>query len=241
MTPARNTIAEWTVTVLLLLFATTSLVQAFVIPTGSMGNNLLVGDQLLVDRLTSAPAGSVSRHLLPYSEVKRGDVIVFRFPMRVADTYVKRVIGLPGDRLGIEAKQVLLNGRTLDEPYKVHSTPCLEPYRDTFPAPPNRHVQAPAVRMLAENIEGGELVVPAGMYFALGGNRDNSLDSRYWGFVPRENIIGEPLVIYWSSEQAAHDGSRSTPEYLLDVASNFFSRTRWNRTFMLVRAQPIGY
>ncbi|MBM3798042.1 MAG: signal peptidase I, partial [Acidobacteria bacterium] len=85
------------------------------------------------------------------------------------------------------------------------------------------------------------LVVPAGMYFALGDNRDNSLDSRYWGFVPRENIIGEPLVIYWSSEQAAHDGSRSTPEYLLDVASNFFSRTRWNRTFMLVRAQPIGY
>ena len=174
-------------------------------------------------------------------EIARGDTVVFYYPSDPTKSYIKRVIGLPGDRLRIDAKQVYLNGRALEEPYKVHGTPYLEPYRDTFPAPPNRHVERPAVRMLAENVKGGELVVPAGMYFALGDNRDNSLDSRYWGFVPRESIIGKPLFIYWSFEQPAFDGSRSTSEHLLDVAANFFSRTRWNRTFMLVRAHPIGY
>ncbi len=240
MTPSRNTISEWTVTLLVLLFATTSLVQAFVIPTGSMENNLLVGDHLFVDKLTYAPAGSLSRHLLPYAEVKRGDIIVFRFPLRVAENYVKRVIGLPGDRLRIESKQVFLNGRPLDEPYKVHATPYLEPYRDTFPAAPNRYVEAPAIRMLAENVQGGELVVPAGQYFAMGDNRDNSLDSRFWGFVPRENIVGKPVFIYWSFEPKHAIDSFNT-DHLVDLALNFFSRTRWKRTFMMVRAHPIGY
>src|SRR3954452_5195290 len=108
--PERGTIAEWTVTVLLLLFGTTTLVQAFVIPTGSMENNLLVGDHLLVDKLAYAPSGAVSRYLLPYEDVKRGDIIVFRYPVDIKQTFVKRVIGVPDDRIRIKNKQLIRNG-----------------------------------------------------------------------------------------------------------------------------------
>ncbi len=117
--PPRGTIAEWTVTIILLLFGTTTLVQAFVIPTGSMEDTLLIGDHLLVDKLAYAPGGPVSKYLLPYSPVNRGDIIVFRFPEDIRQTFVKRVIGVPGDRIHIENKQVFLNGVAIKEKYKV--------------------------------------------------------------------------------------------------------------------------
>jgi signal peptidase I len=118
----RGAIAEWTVTILLLLFGTTTLVQAFVIPTGSMEDTLLVGDHLLVDKLAYAPSGPISKYLLPYSDVKRGDIIVFRYPVDIRQTFVKRVIGVPGDRIRIENKQLIRNGARVQEPYKYHKT-----------------------------------------------------------------------------------------------------------------------
>ena len=114
----RHWIAEWGVTVLIYLFATTTVLQAFVVPTGSMEGTLLIGDHLFVDRLAYAPSGPISRRLLPYRDVKRGDIIVFRYPLDIQQMYVKRVIGVPGDRVHIQNKIVYLNGRPLTEPYK---------------------------------------------------------------------------------------------------------------------------
>jgi signal peptidase I len=251
----RGTIAEWTVTILLLLFGTTTLVQAFVIPTGSMEDTLLVGDHLLVDKLAYAPPGPVSKHLLPYTEVKRGDIIVFRYPIDIRQTFVKRVIGVPQDHIRIEKKQLFLNGKAISEPYKYHKTEYLDSYRDNFPSEPNTRLYEPADRMLKDNIADSqvkdevkgvvtvrEIVVPPGHYFAMGDNRDSSLDSRYWGFVPRENIIGKPLVIYWSYDAPTH--RLASPdislEHLLDLAQNFFTKTRWTRSFNLIRGYPTG-
>src|SRR5580700_4519470 len=138
--PPRGTIAEWTITILLLLFLTTFLVQAFVIPTGSMEDTLLVGDHLLVDKLSYAPSGPISRHFLPYTEPKRGDIIVFRYPVDITQTFVKRCMGVPGDRIRMVNKQVYLNGVRLDEPYKYNKTDYIDSYRDNFPSEPNLNV-----------------------------------------------------------------------------------------------------
>jgi signal peptidase I len=237
----RGTIAEWTVTILLLLFGTTTLVQAFVIPTGSMEDTLLIGDHLLVDKLTYAPPGAISKYLLPYQPVERGDIIVFRYPIDIKQTFVKRVIGVPGDRLRIANKQVYLNGKSLEEPYKYHKTDYMDSYRDTFPSDPNVRLYEPAQEMLENNVQNGEVVVPPDSYFAMGDNRDSSLDSRYWGFVPRENIIGKPLIIYWSYDAPTERLVSPTIglDHLLDLAQNFFTKTRWRRTFMLIRGYEI--
>jgi len=234
----RSTIAEWTVTIILLLFGTTTLVQAFVIPTGSMEDTLLVGDHLLVDKLAYAPPGPIAGHLLPYDDIKRGDIIVFRYPEDISQTFVKRVIGVPGDRIRIFHKQVYRNGVPISEPYKFHKTDYFVPYRDDFPGQPDAQVLPDGLKMLSENVVNGEVVVPPGHYFAMGDNRDSSLDSRYWGFVPRENIIGKPLIIYWSYDASteALSGPTLSPDHLLDLAQNFFTKTRWRRTFKLVRA-----
>src|ERR1035438_7154274 len=189
----RNFFHEWTLNILILLFGTTTLVQAFIVPTPSMDTTVMVGDHLLVDKLSYANTDSVSKYLLPYTEPKRGDVIVFRYPMDIRQNYVKRVRGVPGDRLHILNKVVYVNGKPLQEPYAQHIFQNLEPYRDTFPSEPAGPVVECAVKMLAENVRNGELVIPPGNYFAMGDNRDNSLDSRYWGFVPRDYIIGKPL------------------------------------------------
>ncbi len=239
--PPRGTIAEWTVTILLLLFGTTTLVQAFVIPTGSMEDTLLIGDHLLVDKLAFAPSGPVSKYILPYTEVKRGDIIVFRYPVDIRQTFVKRVIGVPGDHIHLENKAVFLNAHKLNEPYKYHKTDYIDSYRDNFPSEPNVHLFDPAVEMLGKDVVNHEIVVPPGKYFAMGDNRDSSLDSRYWGFVPRENIIGKPLIIYWSydapTDQLADPGIGV--DHILDVAQNFFTKTRWRRTFMLIHGYPV--
>ena len=237
----RGFIAEWTVTIILLLFGTTTLVQAFVIPTGSMEDTLLIGDHLLVDKLAYAPPGPVTRYVLPYSDVKRGDIIVFRYPVDIRQTFVKRVLGVPGDRLRLVNKQVFLNGKKLDEPYVYHKTEYVDSYRDNFPSDPNVHVAESALDMLEKHVQGGEVVVPQGGYFAMGDNRDSSLDSRYWGFVPRDNIIGKPLIIYWSYD--APTEALASPgigvDHMLDLVQHFFTKTRWKRTFRLIHAYPV--
>ena len=238
---ARSTIAEWTITILLLLFLTTTLVQAFVIPTGSMENTLLIGDHLLVDKLAYAPPGPVSKWLLPYTQVKRGDIIVFRYPVDIKQTFVKRCMGVPGDRIKIVNKQVYLNGEPLEEPYKFHSTDYIDSYRDNFPSEPNVPVDRFALEMLQNHVVNGEVVVPPNSYFAMGDNRDSSLDSRYWGFVPRENIIGKPLIIYWSFDAPTDElnSSSISVSHILDLGENFFSKTRWHRSFQLIHGYPV--
>jgi signal peptidase I len=240
---ARGVIAEWAVTLIILLFGTTNLVQAFVIPTGSMENTLLVGDHVLVDKLTYAPEDAFSKHILPYTDVKRGDIIVFRHPVKLSDTLVKRAMGIPGDRLRLQNKQLFLNGKLLDErKYVVHSTEYIDSYRDNFPADPNVPLPAPALAMLANNVSNHEVIVPPGQIFAMGDNRDNSSDSRYWGFVPRDNIIGKPLLIYWSYDGKTEDFMNPNPfapEHMLDLAQHFFTKTRWDRTLRFPRGERV--
>jgi len=232
----RNFIHEWSLNILILLFGTTTLVQAFIVPTPSMDTTVMVGDHLLVDKLSYAPEGSLSRYLLPYTAPKRGDIIVFRYPVDIKQTFVKRVMGVPGDHIRLENKNVILNGHKLVEPYKIHKTEYIDSYRDNFPSQPNFPQYERGQAMLENNVRNGEIVVPQGSYFAMGDNRDSSLDSRYWGFVPRENIIGKPLIIYWSYD--APTDQLSDPsiglDHILDVGRNFFSKTRWRRSFMLI-------
>ncbi len=243
--PARNSIAEWAVTILLLLFGTTTLVQAFVIPTGSMEDTLLIGDHLLVDKLAYAPSGPVSKYLLPYETPKHGDIIVFHPPHDIAQTYVKRVIGVAGDHLKMVNRIIYRNGVRLNEPYVYHKFPY-DPGRDNFPGEPTpfaEGLQAELQRdMLDNHVVNGEIVIPPNSFFAMGDNRDNSLDSRYWGFVPRDNIIGKPLIIYWSYRASTEDLAGSSVSSLLshfvDLGEHFFSRTRWDRTLRVVRGFP---
>ncbi len=236
----RDFVFEWTLNILILLFGTTTLVQAFIVPTPSMDTTVMVGDHLLVDKLSYANTDPISKYLLPYTEPKRGDVIVFRYPMDIRQNYVKRVMGVPGDHIHILNKVVYLNGKPLQEPYAQHIFPGLEPYRDTFPAEPAGPVVDRAIKMLAENVQNGELVVPPGNYFAMGDNRDNSLDSRYWGFVPRDYIIGKPLFIFWSYDAPTEDWVGSGGGHYVDLLQNFFAKTRWNRTLKLIRGVPIS-
>jgi signal peptidase I len=240
--PARSFVAEWAVTIILLLFGTTTALQAFVIPTGSMENTLLVGDHLLVDKLVYAPADLVTGHLLPYRDVQRGDVIVFRYPLDLKTTLVKRAIGIPGDRLHLENKQLVLNGRPVDEPYTVHIAASHIPYRDYFPtALPSEELRPQAAEMIARHVVNGELEVPPGFIFAMGDNRENSDDSRYWGLVPRENIVGTPIVIYWSFDAPSEEmvDPNISISHLLNVGTHFFTKTRWDRTLHLIHSYPL--
>jgi signal peptidase I len=243
--PARNSIAEWAVTILLLLFGTTTLVQAFVIPTGSMEDTLLIGDHLLVDKLAYAPSGPISKYILPYEEPKHGDIIVFRYPADITQTFVKRVIGVPGDHLKMVHRLIFRNGVQINEPYVYHKFPYDE-MRDNFPGSPSPFAEGLQAQlqhdMLEHNVVNGEVIVPAGSYFAMGDNRDNSSDSRYWGFVPRDNIIGKPLMIYWSyrasTEDLAGTSINSLFSHLIDLGQHFFTRTRWSRTLNVIRGFP---
>ena len=244
--PPRGAIAEWAVTILLLLFGITTLVQAFVIPTASMEDTLLIGDHLLVDKLAYSPEGSISKYLLPYEEPKHGDIIVFRYPADITQTFVKRCIGVPGDHIKIINRVVYRNGVALNEPYVYHKY-AYDPSLDNFPTTCCRPVREPSAeesqrRMLEHNVVNGEVVIPANMYFAMGDNRDNSSDSRYWGFVPRENIVGKPLLIYWSYRATTEEWMADSPGSLLahffDVGRHFFTRTRWDRTLKVVRGFP---
>lgn len=240
-------IGQWAATFLVFLYATTVCAQPFVIPSGSMEDSLLVGDHVIVDKITYAPHGSWSKRILPYRDPERGDIVVFRHPVTPSgDPLVKRLIGLPGDRIRIQGKVLYRNGVAVAEPYKRIKSSYLDSYRDFWP-PQGGSAEAlrtaglrlpdRLLRTLDENVVNGELVVPEGSYFVLGDNRDNSSDCRYWGLVPSENVIGTPVMIWWSFDG---DGSGMSDRNLnlrhyADVVLNFFTKTRWERTFQLVR------
>src|SRR6187401_1400900 len=206
------------IAVILALFVRTWAVQAFKIPTGSMENNLLIGDHLLVNKFIFGPTASAIEKKLPVREPRRGDIVVFKYPDEPERDFIKRVIGLPGETIEMKAKKIYINGRPLDEPY-VH---FLEPVggaqevtsydlRETYPA----------------------ATVPEGFYFVMGDNRDNSQDSRYWGFLPRSYLKGRAMMIYWSYESDrddfVDDGLGATIGRLFSVVTHFFTKTRWER------------
>ena len=227
------------VTVVIAIFVITFLLQAFQIPSESMENTLLIGDYLLVDKAHYGHGGMWGE-ILPYGDIQRGDIIVFRYPVHPTQHFVKRVIGIPGDRIRLVNKKVLVNGRPQEESYVVYNGHGRDEFRDDFPSPEHAGgaVEARWWLEMRRYVHGGELVVPPDKYFVLGDNRDESLDSRYWGFVPRENIIGRPLLIYWSVRHAepenpfAPDGTLSRFAY---VMTHLLQITRWDRTFRIVR------
>ena len=235
----RGFVAEWTVTIILLLFATTSLVQAFVIPSASMEDTLLIGDHVLVDKLVYAPGAAA--HTLPYRDVRRGDIIVFRYPLDIRQDYVKRAIGVPGDHIHFESQKLFLNGKPVNEPYVKHISSYTDTYRDNFPTYSGVPLRERAKEMLDNYVVNGDLVVPTGYVFAMGDNRDDSDDSRYWGLVPRENIVGTPVVLYWSYDASTQDLTNGNIgiDHIIDVIIHFPTKTRWKRTFNLVHGYPL--
>jgi signal peptidase I len=236
-TQPRGFVAEWAMTLIVFLSATTTLVQAYVVPTGSMEGTVLIGDHMLVDRMTYSNPGTWGSRLLPYRDVKRGDIVCFHYPEDVRQIYVKRVIGIPGDRIHMENKQVVRNGQRLIERYTQHIDPIIDPYRDNFPQAPAWSTTPHGREMLADDVRDGELVVPPGKLFMMGDNRENSADSRYWGLVPRDSVVGKPVFVYWSYDAPTADFESWSVDHLIDVATHFFTKTRWNRTFRVPRAQ----
>jgi signal peptidase I len=204
------------VTILLALFGTTFILQAFKIPSQSMEPTLLVGDHLLVNKFIFEGNGSWYEKLLPYRAVRRADIVVFKFPFDDHPHYVKRVIGLPGDRIRIVDQQV---------------------YADNFPPSdagfPKWGLRPEWAQEIMSSVHSGELLVPPDHFFVMGDNRDRSWDSRYWGFVDRQAIMGRPMVIYWSVAATAEDyNDRSllgTLRGIEDGLIHLSSRTRWNR------------
>jgi signal peptidase I len=226
-------------TVVIAVFVITFVVQAFQIPSESMENTLLVGDYLLVNKLCYGESG-LGDHLMPYQKIARGDIVVFHYPVDPKQHFVKRVIGLPGDRLRLINKKVWINGKALGEPYLRFLEPPNNMFRDNFPRMdiPPLNIEGKWWLQMRKLVEDGQLIVPEGHYFVMGDNRDDSQDSRYWGFVPRENIIGRPLLIYWSVKNWEDPRtSNSFLDQLYHVAygvTHIFQITRWNRTLRLV-------
>jgi signal peptidase I len=181
-------------------FLVTFVVQPFRIPTSSMTPTLQVGDCLLMDKQSFAPEGALGRWLLPPSGVRRGELAVFHFPVDPSVHLVKRVIGLPGDRVRLRAGRAVVNGAPLAEPYVFHSAAQQNGFRDDFPKPLQSYASlAPEWRTeLRGMMPEGEITVPPGHYFVLGDNRNDSEDSRFWGFVPQSALVGQPLLVYYS-------------------------------------------
>jgi len=228
-------------TVIIAVFVITFIVQAFQIPSESMENTLLIGDYLLVDKFRYG-SGSFWDHVVPYRPVHRGDIIVFRYPVNPAQHFVKRVVGVPGDHIRLINRQVYVNGKALSEPYARYNSRVHDAFRDDFP---RLNLSVPGLEgawwlQMRKLVEDGQLIVPDEYYFVLGDNRDESLDSRYWGFVPRANIIGRPLLIYWSVRDvddqmpvASSPGDKLF--HFAYAATHLFQITRWDRTFRLVK------
>jgi signal peptidase I len=235
------------------LFILTFLAQNFVIPSGSMEDTLLVGDHLVVDRVTLAPPA----HWMPlvrYREPRRGDIVVFIKPVAEPEPdadgkpqylfLVKRLIGIPGDHIHLRNGIVIINGVAQDQPHAKPTTPeNHQDFLDEFPSVPPWPQPGGATESWAvdfpNHLAEGDLVVPQGMYFMMGDNRHDSLDSRFWGFVPRANIVGRPLFNYWSFDTPESEyeqtGMANRMAWMAHVALHFFTDTRWKRTFHLVR------
>ena len=223
---AREYFESVIIAVILALFIRTFVVQAFKIPTGSMENNLLIGDHLLVNKFIVGPtASSLERTLLPIRPIKRGDVIVFKYPEEPTRDFIKRVIGLPGDTVELRDKKVSINGTPLDEPYVHFLTPATGEYQEATSYDVRERF--------------GPVTVPPNQYFVMGDNRDNSQDSRYWGFLPRDYVKGKALLIYWSYESGREDyldeGLGASVKRMASVVTHFFTKTRWERLFHQIR------
>ena len=224
------------------LFIITFVLQAFEIPSSSMENTLLIGDHLFVNREQFAPATHWIGPMLPYRQIRHGDIVVFLSPAEPGLYVVKRIMGTPGDRIHLRDGVVYRNGEKLDEPYVIHQGPAYNSYRDNFPAeaPSEFNNVAPNWQLtLKDNIQGDDIVVPPNSYFAMGDNRDVSYDSRFWGFIPRENVIGRPMFIYWSFETPPNQYlEREVSQrvgFLAHVVIHFFDETRWRRTLKVVK------
>jgi signal peptidase I len=223
-----------TIIIVIAIFIVTFSVQPFRIPSGSMEPTLMIGDFLLVDKQVEVDPGG-SNLLLPAPAIHRGDVIVFHYPVDPAMHLVKRVVGLPGDHIRLRGGHVQINGRGIDEPYAVYRPSGPDNFRDNFPRLENADPEIDSrwwVRM-RKLIDNGELIVPSGNYFVLGDNRNDSEDSRYWGFVPQDSIVGRPLVIYFSLRQA-DDNTASLP-HSGELAAGLSSFARWERMMRVIR------
>jgi signal peptidase I len=206
-------------------FARIFVFQAFKIPSGSMHDNLLVGDHIIVNKFIYGPPVEGGAVGLPRREIQRGDVVVFRFPKGPTSDYVKRVIALPGEVVTIRDKKVFVNGAQIPEPYTTFEDPRVYPLEPALPEPWRSRDQF------------GPYRIPDAHFFVLGDNRDRSNDSRYWGTVPRELIKGRALLVYWSFRlPPAPSGSPAGERVkeLVSVILHFFSETRWDRTFMVI-------
>jgi len=213
----KSTLREYfesiVVAVVLALFIRTFVVQAFKIPTGSMEPNLLVGDHLLVNKFAFAPvATEFERMVLPMREIRRGDIIVFKFPEEPERDFIKRVIGLPGDTIEMRNRQLFVNGNRLEEPYAHYLFPVGDDQSESFDVR-SRY---------------GPVTVPPAHYFMMGDNRDNSQDSRYWGFLPAHYVKGRALMIYWSFEPPAGEQADGASG-LLRTLTGLVTGTRWSR------------
>jgi len=226
-------------TIIVALFVLTFLAQPMVIPSESMEHTLLVGDFLLMNRSALAPTG-IWRRILPYADVERGEIVTFHSPLNPREYLVKRVIGLPGDRLRIDNGQVKINGQVIDEPYVSFEPTTANPYLDHFPT---RVYTDPGVepgwwKQLQQSTVDNELVIPAGRYFMLGDNRNHSRDSRYWGFVSRGQIVARPLVIYFSLTRPSRTDVQQASDDRLghenDVSAQLKGFARWKRIFHVV-------
>jgi signal peptidase I len=233
-------------TVVVALFLLTFVLQPYLIPSESMERTLLVGDFLLVNKQVYAPSGSLTQYLFPYREVARGDIVVFHNPQH--PYLVKRVVGLPGDRLRIKDGRVIVNGYVLYEPYAAFEPVAGNPFRDDFPARVYTDPEVDPVwwKQMQSLIRDGELVVPQGEYFVLGDNRNHSTDSRYWGFVSRQQIVARPLVIYFSLSrpsttdvqpvalQAALQARDDRLGHDRQLSARLTGFARWKRIFRVV-------
>ena len=227
------------------LFVYAFVAQNFVIPSASMASTILVGDHDIVDQVSLAPASPWAR-IMPYRALRRGEPVVFYKPILESDggedILVKRVVGIPGDRIHLRGGVLYVNGVAQHEPYAAMPTAAdYNLYRDDFPLIPPANVSGVTARWsieLPQHIDGDDLVVPLDSYFMMGDNRTNSLDSRYWGFVKRENLVGRPLFIYWSIATPEEDGNPTLAEQasiFFRHLTHFATDTRWRRTFQIVR------
>jgi signal peptidase I len=231
--------------IVIAIFIITFCVQPFRIPSESMESTLLVGDFLLVNKQVASSNADGSASLLPSAAIHRGDIVVFHDPVDSSLHLVKRVIGLPGDHLRLHSGQVYINGRPLSEPYAVFRPAPPDNFRDNFPRLQSADPESDSrwwIRMRSL-IDNGELIIPTGNFFVMGDNRNDSEDSRYWGFVPREAIVGKPLLIYFSLQQNDTDDTATlTQQALADQRrhhpskiDSFVDFARWGRTFQIVR------
>jgi len=229
---AREYLESIVVAFILALFIRTFIVQAFKIPTGSMEKNLLIGDHLLVNKLMYSPSlGGWEDKLLAKRQVRRQDVVVFKFPEDPSRDFIKRVVALPGESVALRGKGVYINGQLLPESYTFFGG-------DQYHEPAHSDAPLPGRLEEAKDSDGrgnyGPEVVPPGNVFVLGDNRDNSRDSRFWGFLPLDQIKGRALLVYWSYEATRDDYNRTGARWVKDTATAP-ARTRWDRFFHLIR------